>query len=375
MIKILVADDSALMRKHLKELFENEGGFVVRSVRNGAEVLAELEAFDPDVITLDINMPVMDGMTCLSHIMVQRPKPVVMVSSLTEAGAEATLQSLSLGAVDFVRKPDGTISLSLDRICRELICKVRAASQARVRRAPGLRDRLASERGRIVNRASGRANPGFPVLARDRLGLVLVGVSTGGPGTLEEILPRLPQDFPWAVLVAQHMPGGFTGVFARRLNEISAVRVVEAAQQMAIEPGTIYIAKGDADLLVLRRGTGYVAAPVPASSEHLWHPSVTRLVTTALDVMPVDRLIGVQLTGMGDDGAQAMADLHRRGGRTIAQDAASSVVFGMPNELIKRGGASVIMRSDRIADQLVTWLAAPDQASKREVHDAARQAR
>jgi two-component system chemotaxis response regulator CheB len=307
--------------------------------------------------------------------MVQRPKPVVMVSSLTEAGAEATLQSLSLGAVDFVRKPDGTISLSLDRICLELICKVRSASQARVRRAPGLRDRLASERGRIVDRASGLASPGFPGLARDRLGLVLVGVSTGGPGTLEEILPRLPQDFPWAVLVAQHMPGGFTGLFARRLNEISAVRVVEAAQQAAIEPGTIYIAKGDADLLVLQRGTGYVAAPVPASSEHLWHPSVTRLVNSALDVMPAGRLIGVQLTGMGDDGAQAMADLHRRGGRTIAQDAASSVVFGMPNELIKRGGASVIMRSDRIADQLVAWLAASDHASKREVHDAARQAR
>jgi two-component system chemotaxis response regulator CheB len=128
---------------------------------------------------------------------------------------------------------------------------------------------------------------------------------------------------------------------------------------MPIEPGTVYIAKGDADLLVLKRGTAYVAAPVPASPEHLWHPSVTRLVRSAADVAPSDRLIGVQLTGMGDDGAQAMADLQRSGGRTIAQDAASCVVFGMPGELVRRGGASVVLPSDRIADQLVAWLLAP----------------
>ena len=358
-IKLLVADDSALMRKHLKEIFEQDREIEVRTVRNGAEVLAELETFDPDVITLDNNMPVMDGLTCLSHIMVQRPKPVVMVSSLTAAGAEATLQSLSLGAVDFVRKPDGTISLSIERIGNELRAKVRAAAGARVRRSTGLRGRLESERGWIVAHAAGRGVSSEGRIAPGRPGMVLVGVSTGGPGTLEEILPRLPADFPWPVLVAQHMPGGFTGVFARRLNDLSAVRVVEVTNQMPIEPGTVYIAKGDADLLVLKRGTAYVAAPVPASPEHLWHPSVTRLVRSAADVAPSDRLIGVQLTGMGDDGAQAMADLQRSGGRTIAQDAASCVVFGMPGELVRRGGASVVLPSDRIADQLVAWLLAP----------------
>ena len=369
-IKLLVADDSALMRRHLKELFEQDGGFEVRTVRNGAEALAELDRFDPDVITLDINMPVMDGLTCLSRIMVQRPKPVVMVSSLTAEGAEATLQSLSLGAVDFVRKPDGTISLSIDRISAELRAKVRAAVGARVRSTTGLRGRLENERSRIVARA-GRGVGAIPGLVAGRPGLVLIGVSTGGPSTLEEILPRLPSGFPWAVLVAQHMPGGFTGVFARRLNELCALRVVEAAQQMPIEPGTVYIAKGDADLLVLRRGTGFVAAPVPASADHLWHPSVTRLVRSAMDVVPFDRLIGVQLTGMGDDGAQAMTELQRNGGRTIAQDAASSVVFGMPGELIRRGGASVVLRSDRIADQLAAWLPSLDSAAV-EKTDAAR---
>lgn len=360
-IKLLVADDSALMRRHLKELFEAEDGFEVRTVRNGAEALAELDRFDPDVITLDINMPVMDGLTCLSRIMVQRPKPVVMVSSLTAEGAEATLQSLSLGAVDFVRKPDGSISLSIDRICAELRAKVRAAVGARVRRTTGLRGRLENERSRIVARA-GRSAGAMSGLAGGQPGMVLIGVSTGGPSTLEEILPRLPAGFPWSVLVAQHMPGGFTGVFARRLNELCAVRVVEAAQQTPIEPATVYVAKGDADLLVLRRGTGFVAAPVPASADHLWHPSVTRLVRSAMDVVPFDRLIGVQLTGMGDDGAEAMTELRRSGGRTIAQDAASCVVFGMPGELIRRGGASVVVRSDRIADQLASWLLPSDNA-------------
>jgi len=367
-IKLLIADDSALMRKHLRDLFEQDGEFEIRTARNGVEVLAELDRFDPDVITLDINMPVMDGLTCLSRIMVQRPKPVVMVSSLTAVGMEATLQSLSLGAVDFVRKPDGTISLSIDRISHEVRTKVRAAARARVRSSAGLRGRLENERSRIVARAAGRSTDVRVSLAGGQPGMVLVGVSTGGPSTLEEILPRLPSNFPWSVLVAQHMPGGFTGVFARRLNDMSALHVVEAARQMPIEPGTVYIAKGDADLLVLRRGTGFVAAPVPASADHLWHPSVTRLMRSAMDVVPVDRLIGVQLTGMGDDGAAAMADLHHHGGRTIAQDAASSVVFGMPGELVRRGGASVVLPSNRITDELLAWLLPSDTGPRETIH-------
>jgi two-component system chemotaxis response regulator CheB len=356
MKKVLVVDDSALMRKHLRDVLEGEGDFTVRTARNGVEALAELETFDPDVITLDINMPEMDGITCLSRIMVQRPKPVVMVSSLTEAGAEITLQALSLGAVDVVRKPEGTISLSIDRIHRELILKVRAAASARLRRVTGLKGRLEPERARISARASG-SHAAFAALPAGQFGLVLVGVSTGGPGTLEEILPALPVDFPWAVLVAQHMPGAFTGVFARRLNDLCPMRVVETDRQMPIQAGTIHIAKGDADLMVLRRAAGLVAATVPASPEHLWHPSVTRLVASALAAVPAERLIGVQLTGMGDDGAEAMAEMARRGGRTIAQDAATSVIFGMPNELIRRGGATVVAPADRVAAQLIAWLA------------------
>jgi len=356
MIKVLVVDDSALMRKHLVTLLESEGGFQVRVARNGVEALALLNSFDPDVITLDINMPEMDGITCLSHIMVTKPKPVVMVSSLTEKGAEATLQALSLGAVDDVHKPDGTISLSIERVHRELLVKIKGAARARVRAGIGLRDRLVQDRSRINKQGElGRLGP-LSAQSAGEFGLVLVGVSTGGPGTLEEILPLLPPDFPWAVLVAQHMPGSFTNVFAKRIDNICAMPVQEVSRQTPIEPGKIYIAKGDADLVVMGRGKSLLAVPVPLSQQHLWHPSVTRLVTSAMESVAASRLIGVLLTGMGDDGAAAMAELRRRGGRTIAQDEATSIVFGMPSELIRQGGAAVVLPSHAIAREITTWL-------------------
>ena len=356
MIRALVADDSALMRRHLTQLLEAAGGFTVQTARNGVEVLEALKSFDPHVITLDVNMPEMDGITCLSRIMSEDPRPVVMVSSLTEEGAETTLQALSLGAVDFVQKPGGTISLSIDRIHRELLLKVRSAATTRVRRSTGLRGRLAAQRRRPAP-----PPPSAQVsFAGGRPGLVLVGVSTGGPGVLEDILPRLPADFPWPILVAQHMPSSFTGVFARRLNDLCAVSVVEVARQMPVGPGTVYIAKGDADRVVTRRGIGYSATPLPQSDTHIWHPSVARMVESALALLPANRLIAVQLTGMGDDGAEAMARLRAGGGLTIAQDEETSVVFGMPQELIKRGGASVVLPSDAIAEQLIGWLGAPE---------------
>src|ERR1700722_15775998 len=173
MIKLLIVDDSALMRRHLVQLFEKEPDFRTLAVRNGQEALAALDEFDPDVITLDINMPVMDGLTCLSRIMVQRPKPVVMVSSLTQAGAEATFEALQLGAVDFIHKPDGTISRDIIRIEHGLIMKVRAAATARVRRSRGLTSRLAERR----DTRAAPVGKALPPLARDKLGIVLVGVS------------------------------------------------------------------------------------------------------------------------------------------------------------------------------------------------------
>jgi two-component system chemotaxis response regulator CheB len=373
MPKALVVDDSALMRRHLKQILEGRGGYEVMTVRNGIDALAVLGSFDPDVITLDINMPEMDGLTCLSRIMADRPKPVVMVSSLTERGAEVTFEALALGAVDFIHKPDGTISLNVQQVEKELLDKVNAARRARLRHSVGLLQRLRNETGDDGGRRSPPADGPSPILpspAGDKFGVVIIGVSTGGPGTLEEVLPAIPADFPWAVVVAQHMPSSFTAVFGRRLADLCRVPVVEAAQMMPLKPGVIYIAKGDADAVIGKRATGWVVNPMPSGKQFLWHPSVGRLVESAIHAMPADRIVGVLLTGMGDDGADAMCELKRQGGRTIAQDEASSIIWGMPGELFKRGGANLVLPSSRIAAQLDAWLT--PRPPVREARDGAR---
>lgn len=352
MTRILIVDDSALMRRHLVQLLESEDGFEVRAARNGVEALVLVEEFDPHVVTLDINMPEMDGITCLSRIMVGSPRPVIMLSSITEAGAETTLQALSLGAVDFVQKPGGTISLSIDQVAQQLVAKVRVAARARVRR-PGAGHaplRFAQRQAPAPVRAAPQP------MAGDLPGIAMIGISTGGPAALERLLPALPAALPWPVVVAQHMPASFTGVFARRLDKLCALSVQEVTQPVPLRPGGIYIARGDADLLVARRAGTLSLMSVPASESHPWHPSVTRLIDSAAEHLPPDRLIGIQMTGMGDDGAESMARLHKRGMKTIAQDEASSAVFGMPNELIRRGGAGMVLSCEHIAAQLLRWL-------------------
>jgi two-component system chemotaxis response regulator CheB len=353
-IRLLVVDDSALMRKHLRTVFEAEGDFELAFARNGREALEQAEAFQPDVITLDVNMPELDGLSCLERLMANGcTARVLMVSSLTERGAEVTLRALELGAVDYVPKPDGTVSLSIDRISALLVAKVRAAARARPARARGLRERVRAQR----QEAERHAAAGSARLAAARAGapgLVVIGVSTGGPSTLEEIVPELPGDFPWPVVIAQHMPSSFTGVFARRMNTLSTLEVVEVSATLPLERGRVYIGRGDADVVVDRRLGRLVVRSVPSDASP-WHPSADRLVTSALEVVPAAVLIGVLLTGMGNDGATAMAQLRRRGGHTIAESEASAVVFGMPAELIRLGGAEHVLAATDVARQLIAW--------------------
>lgn len=352
MIKLLVVDDSALMRRQLSTLFQAEGDFEVRQARNGKEAVAENRDFQPDVITLDINMPEMDGITALSLIMAERPVPVVMVSSLTEKGALATFEALNLGAVDYIAKPGGTISLSIGDIKDELVNKVRTAARSRPKtqgRARGLAQRLREEREQSARR---------PLAVRRGVagdGVVVIGVSTGGPRTLEEILPQLPADFPWPVLVAQHMPAAFTRSFAERLNSICHLEVVEVASPMNIESGYVYVAKGGADMLLVQRAGKATLIAKPESKAHLWHPSVELLGRSVLEHYDAARVLGVMLTGMGYDGADAFAEIKKRGGRTIAESEETAVVFGMPAELIERGGASVVLPLEKIANQINVW--------------------
>jgi len=247
-IKVLVADDSALMRKLLEGIFREQGDFEVRTARNGDEALALAHDFDPHVVTLDVQMPGMDGLICLGRIMIESPRPVVMISSLTEAGAEATLEAMELGAIDFIAKPDGAISLEIDRLTPIIIEKVRAAAAVRISGALRLRERIRHTTRRMT--AERTVSKRSKRRAGDSPGLILIGTSTGGPAALDMVLPALPGDLPWPVLVAQHMPGNFTGPFAKRLDRHCPLNVVEVAKPMPLRPGTIHIGRGDADFIL-----------------------------------------------------------------------------------------------------------------------------
>ena len=356
MIKLLIVDDSALMRRQLSLLFEAAGGFEIRQARNGNEAIAENLAFQPHVVTLDINMPEMDGLTALSVIMTERPVPVVMVSSLTEQGALATFEALNMGAVDYIPKPGGTISLSLAEIERELIAKVRAAARSRLRSMPAARAPARRHASDALSRL--RVTPRIAPAQKASDGLVLVGVSTGGPRTLEEILPLLPADFRWPVLVVQHMPGAFTKSFAERLDRICELGVMEVSSPRAVAAGHVYVARGGADMVVAQRADGLYVLPRPENAQHIWHPSVELLARSALAHCPAQSLVAVMLTGMGNDGADGFAEIARRGGRTIAESEETAIVNGMPRELVERGGAKLVLPAYRIASQLREWAEA-----------------
>lgn len=360
MTKVLIVDDSALFRRVLSEIL-SEAGFEIAVARDGVDALAKLSTFQPDVVTLDVQMPNMSGLDCLDQIMLRRPCPVVMVSSLTAEGAEETLTALELGAVDFVPKPDGVVSLAVEELAPVLVEKVRAAATARIGRAHRLVERLRARRGEV--RAT--VQPSRPVRVikattaqhvDDSKGIVLVGTSTGGPAALETVLSDIPGDFPWPILVAQHMPATFTGSLASRLNGLCALTVSEVTGPTHLEAGVIYIARGGADMVVSRRMSGLVALPAPADDKYRWHPSVDRLVASAMALVPPAQLVGVLMTGMGDDGAREMAALHKAGGLTIAEAEETAVVWGMPGALVRAGGASAVEPLEAIASRLVAMV-------------------
>jgi two-component system, chemotaxis family, protein-glutamate methylesterase/glutaminase len=356
-IRLLIADDSPLMRKLLEGIFQEEGDFDIRLARNGAEALDLVRSFDPQVVTLDVQMPGIDGLACLSRIMIESPRPVVMISALTEEGAEATLEAIDLGAVDFVAKPTGTVSLEIDRLRPILVEKVRAATKIRIRRTLRLTERIRHQfRGAGAVPSPARPRPPLPAKGKKTdpsSGLILMGTSTGGPAALDIVLPQLPPELPSPVMVAQHMPVCFTGPFARRLNRHCALRVVEVDRPMPLQAGTIYIGRGDADLIVALRPAGMVAMPAPAQRDYPWHPSVERMVTSALEHYDATRLVGVLMTGMGRDGADAMTRLRQQGGRTIAEAESTAIVWGMPGELVKNGGAELVRPVEDIAAAIV----------------------
>ena len=348
MIRLLIADDSALIRRLFSEIFAAEADFEIAVARDGAEALRQLAAFQPDVIALDLNMPELDGIACLDRIMIERPTPVVIVSALTEEGAEQTLRALELGAVDVVAKPSGALSLKMDRFGPHLIRVIRMAAQTRVSLARRLAERVRRRMAPAARRPPSPPQKPSPA----KTGVVVIGCSTGGPSALDAVLGALPADFPWPVVVAQHMPATFTGALARRLNGVTPLEVQEVSRATPLRPGGVYIGRGDADLLVSARAGGLVAVAAPESPQFLWHPSVDRLTDSVLAHVAPAEIVGVLMTGMGYDGAAAMTRLRAAGGRTIAEAESTAVVWGMPGELVKAGGADWIEPLDRIGRRL-----------------------
>ena len=378
MIKILVVDDSAFMRKVLSDLFKSQPDFEVVDIgRNGAEALEKVKQHSPDVVTLDVEMPVMDGLTALEQIMAVKPTPVVMVSSLTKAGADATIKALSLGAVDFVAKSAGSIS-RIDEIEKDLLQKCREAagvSGSRLRVAP----LIAAKPLRIQERTIAPTPPEKPIIVEKTLGvdkaapstvrtapvygaisgvddwIVAIGTSTGGPRALQEVLTRLPGSLPCPTVIVQHMPPGFTKSLAERLNTLSELTVKEAADNDRLVAGTVYIAPGDFHLTLRRVASGtYVKLNKEPAIGGL-RPAVDPMMVSVAETYGT-KAVGVILTGMGHDGAKGMQAIKRLQGRTIAEDQSTSVVFGMPKAAIEAGVVDTILPLPQVADGIVQCL-------------------
>jgi two-component system, chemotaxis family, protein-glutamate methylesterase/glutaminase len=361
MIKVLVIDDSALMRKLLGRVLADVTEFEVHFARNGMEGLEKLAALNHDVVTLDIHMPGMNGLACLDRIMIENPRPVLMVSSVTREGADVTLEALRLGAVDFVSKPEGALSLHMEVFGPLFVAKVRAVAGAKLKASLRLRERVQHRIGGSVSPRQRAGRTEAPVRATGK-GIVVVGTSTGGPPALEALLVALPSTFPWPIVIAQHMPASFTGALARRLDGLCTIAVSEVARPTALEPGHAYIGRGDADLVISKIAGDLAASPAPTEATRPWHPSADRLVESAIAHVPPSLLIGVLMTGMGDDGAGSMTRLRALGGRTIAEAEETAVVWGMPGKLVEAGGATWVLPLPDIAGQLrkLAPLHAPD---------------
>ncbi|CAB3761061.1 Protein-glutamate methylesterase/protein-glutamine glutaminase [Paraburkholderia humisilvae] len=335
-IKVLCVDDSALIRSLMTEIINGQPDMEVVATAPDPLVARELiKQHNPDVLTLDVEMPRMDGLDFLEKLMRLRPMPVVMVSSLTERGSEITLRALELGAVDFVTKPRVGIRDGMLEYAEKLADKVRAAARARVRQAAPAAHAAGAH-------PAGAATPAplfnNPLVSTEKL--IIVGASTGGTEAIREVLVPLPPDAP-AVLIAQHMPPGFTKSFAQRLNGLCRITVKEAEHGERVLPGHAYIAPGHAHLLLARSGANYIAhlSDDPPVNRH--RPSVDVLFRSAAQHAGKNA-VGVILTGMGRDGAAGLLDMRRAGAYTFAQDEASCIVFGMPREAIAMGAADDI---------------------------------
>ncbi|MBL8305132.1 MAG: chemotaxis response regulator protein-glutamate methylesterase [Rubrivivax sp.] len=346
--RVVVVDDSALVRGLLAEIIDRQPDMCCIGAAADPLVAREMiRNLNPDVITLDVEMPRMDGIDFLSRLMRLRPMPVVMVSTLTERGADVTLKALELGAVDFVAKPKIGVADGLRQLGADITEKIRTAARARVHR---LATPAAPVAGQTPARPAAPASLGR--LSTEKL--IFIGASTGGTEATREVLVNLPADCP-GVMITQHMPPGFTKSYAARLDSLCRIRVAEATDGERILPGHAYIAPGGMHMSVERSGANYIARVQDGEPVNRHKPSVEVLFNSAARVVGRNAL-GVMLTGMGADGAKAMRTMRDAGSWNVAQDENSCVVFGMPREAIAHGAVNEVLPLNQIAPRLIDWL-------------------
>lgn len=349
-VRVLVVDDSAFMRKVLETIFNADPHFQVAGhAKDGREAVALAESLKPDVITMDINMPHMDGLQATAQIMTTNPRPIVVVSSESRDGAASTLKALELGAIEFVAKPSSGIDLDMQSVKEELLRKVRMAAKVRVVRTASV---LASS---VQNSGNHHASASAPVPIKrpapaaappdQRLPVVVLAASTGGPATIMRLAPGFTRDFPAAVLLVQHMPAAFTTQYAAQLAEFTSIRVKEAEHGESLQPGTLYICPGGQHLRVTPTGRLQLDAVSGRINGYL--PNIDVAMESAAAYAGA-MSIGVVLTGMGNDGANGAKAVKAAGGLVLAQDEATSVIFGMPAEAIKARAVDQVLGIDDI---------------------------
>jgi two-component system, chemotaxis family, protein-glutamate methylesterase/glutaminase len=348
--RVLVVDDSAFMCKVLESIFNADSQLqVVGRAKDGREAITLSESLKPDVITMDLNMPHMDGLQATAHIMTNNPRPIVVVSSESKEGAASTLKALELGAIDFVTKPSSGIDLDMQSVKEDLLRKVRVAAKVRVvRTASRLANSVqaAPKPARSSPLPASSANRGASPESSDlRFPVVVIGASTGGPATIMRLAPGFTRDFPAAVLLVQHMPASFTSQYAVQLAEFTGIRVKEAELNEAIQPGTLYICPGGQHLRLTPTGRVELDANTGRIEGYLPNIDVTM---ESVASFAAAMSIGVVLTGMGSDGARGARTIKNAGGFVIAQDEATSVIFGMNAEAIKAGVVNQVLGIDDI---------------------------
>ncbi len=346
-VRVLIVDDSAFMRTALSRMISAESGLeVAGTATSGSDALDKIAALDPDVVTLDLEMPGLDGLQTLRQIMTQFPRPVIMVSAVTEKDAENTFNALAAGAFDYIPKQLSSDSLDIMHIRPDLITKIHAAGHAR---RPGPVATAAA----VTRKPPQSSDVENPSVGFSPPAVVAIGTSTGGPKALQEILPLLPRDLSVPILIVQHMPAGFTAPFATRLNTLCSVHVREASHREPMLPGVVYIAPAGKHLTVKRLSESRVILCLDVHPENYLHiPSVNLLMSSVADTFR-NLSLGIIMTGMGSDGAEGMNAIHRQGGLTIGQDEATCTVYGMPRACAELGILSRVVPLSQIPAQIL----------------------